>query len=197
MSLTNPMGDFEVTDPKAMRALAHPARLAILSQLQGKGPATATQLSPAVGASPSVTSWHLRHLASYGLVEDWDGGTDRRQRWWQATSRGFRFQAPADAEDAHGHAAYRMLSAQLLRVGLDQVRSWAETTEPDLAPEWRDVTGVSNTTVPVTQKEAEEILGAIDELLGRFVRRRDSGEVPAAARRVRFLRYSLPEAADD
>ncbi len=98
MSLTNPMGDFEVTDPKAMRALAHPVRLAILSRLQTHGPATATQLSPKVGATPSVTSWHLRHLASFGLVEDWHGGTDRRQRWWQATSRGFRYEAPADAD---------------------------------------------------------------------------------------------------
>jgi DNA-binding transcriptional ArsR family regulator len=196
MPLTNPMGDFEVTDPRAMRALAHPVRLAILSQLQQKGPATATQLSPTVGATPSVTSWHLRHLASFGLVEDWDGGTDRRQRWWQATSRGFRFQAPADAGDDHGRAAYRLLSAQLLRAGLDNVREWAEQTEPALEPEWLDVAGVSNTTVPVTREEAEDFLRTVDEMLGRFVRRRDTGEVPAAARPVRFLRYSMPEASD-
>jgi hypothetical protein len=46
-----------------MRALAHPVRLALLEQLQRHGPATASQLSPHVGATPSVTSWHLRHLA--------------------------------------------------------------------------------------------------------------------------------------
>jgi DNA-binding transcriptional ArsR family regulator len=190
------MGDVELTSPKAMRALAHPVRLAILSELQSKGPATATGLSPKVGASPSVTSWHLRHLASFGLVEDYDGGSDRRQRWWQATARGFRYQAPEDPADHSGRAAYRMLSAQMLQAGLDQVRAWGETTEPRLEPEWLQVAGVSNTTVPVTREEAEEILGAIDELLGRFVRRRDNGEVPDAARPVRFLRYSLPEATD-
>jgi hypothetical protein len=74
MSLTNPYGDFELTDPQAMRALAHPVRLAILDRLQRHGPATATQLSPHVGATPSVTSWHLRHLATFGLVEDWERG---------------------------------------------------------------------------------------------------------------------------
>ena len=47
-----------------MRALAHPVRLAILSRLQRHGPATATELSEHVDASPSVTSWHLRHLAA-------------------------------------------------------------------------------------------------------------------------------------
>ena len=91
MSLKNSLGDLELTDPHAMRALAHPVRLAILEQLQRHGPATATRLSPAVGATPSVTSWHLRHLAGFGLVRDSDAGTDRRQRWWKASARGFRF----------------------------------------------------------------------------------------------------------
>ena len=104
------MGDFEITDPKAMRALAHPTRLAILTRLQRLGPATATQLSPEVGATPSVTSWHLRHLAQFGLVLDYDGSTDGRQRWWQAAARGFRFEMP---EDDEGRLAYRMLSAQM------------------------------------------------------------------------------------
>ena len=45
MSLRNPYGDFEITDPQAMRALAHPVRLAALSYLQKNGPATATQLA--------------------------------------------------------------------------------------------------------------------------------------------------------
>ena len=58
-----------------MRALTHPVRLAILSRLQRHGPATATELSEHVDASPSVTSWHLRHLAAFGLVRD----SDRRR----------------------------------------------------------------------------------------------------------------------
>ena len=70
----NPYGDHEITEPGAMRALAHPVRLAILSRLQGHGPATATELSEHVDASPSVTSWHLRHLAAFGLVRDSDSG---------------------------------------------------------------------------------------------------------------------------
>jgi DNA-binding transcriptional ArsR family regulator len=82
MSLTNPLGDFEITDPQAMRALAHPVRLAILVRLQRHGPATATQLSSFVDASPSVTSWHLRHLSSFGLVEDAGPGPVARAPGW-------------------------------------------------------------------------------------------------------------------
>ena len=71
-----------------MRALAHPVRLAILSRLQGDGPSTATALAPLVGATPSVTSWHLRHLAEHGLVRDADVESDGRQRWWEAAGHG-------------------------------------------------------------------------------------------------------------
>jgi DNA-binding transcriptional ArsR family regulator len=197
MSLRNPMGDFEVTDPKAMRALAHPVRLQVLSRLQRYGPSTATQLSADVGATPSVTSWHLRHLATFGLVADWDGGTDRRQRWWQATTRGFRFGAPEDPADEEGRAAYLQLSDAMLRAALEQTRDWMVETEPDLEPEWQAVAGVSNTSVPVTAAEAEEVLTAVDDMLARFVHRRDAGEVPEDARTVRFLRLSLPGSPDD
>ena len=67
--MANPYGDVEL-DARGMRALAHPVRLAILTRLQSDGPSTATRLSESVGASPSVTSWHLRQLAVHGLVRD-------------------------------------------------------------------------------------------------------------------------------
>lgn len=197
MSLTNPFGDFEVTDPQAMRALAHPVRLRILAHLQRRGQSTATRLAPEVGATPSVTSWHLRHLAKFGLVADADAGSDGRQRWWRATARGIRFDAPADDTDAQGLDAYRLLSMQLLSTGLDEIRAWATDTAPHLEPRWLRVSGTSNTTVPMTREEAEEIQLAIEKLLVPYVTRRDSGDVPALARPVKLLRYWLPEAEDE
>lgn len=110
MQSDNRFGDMEITDPKAMRALAHPVRLAILERLQRHGPATATQLSPHVGATPSVASWHLRHLAGFGLVRDAvEGGADRRERRWEAVARGFRFETP---EDEDGRAAAQLLAGR-------------------------------------------------------------------------------------
>src|SRR4051794_5925950 len=102
MSLTGPLGDLPISDPQAMRALAHPVRLAVLTFLQHNGPATATQLSPHVRATPSVTSWHLRHLATFGLVTDADPDEvpgDRRQRWWKAAARGSSVEL-ADGDEA-------------------------------------------------------------------------------------------------
>src|SRR5713226_3824820 len=52
-----------ITDPRAMRALAHPARIAILQHLVVDGPATATECAEIAGLSPSACSYHLRALA--------------------------------------------------------------------------------------------------------------------------------------
>ena len=193
MSLRNPYGDFEITDPQAMRALAHPVRLAALSWLQRNGPATATQLSEHVGASPSVTSWHLRHLASFGLVVDIPppSGSDRRQRWWNAVARGFRYVMPDTAE---GLEAGRLLRAETMNQALESAQAWLAETEPQLDPEWSRMASSANTLLVVTTEEAEEIEASIEQLLTPYVQRRDNGETPPDAGPVRYLRLTLPEA---
>ena len=117
--MTNPYGDVEL-DAQGMRALAHPVRLAILLRLQQHGPDTATGLAPEVGASPSVTSWHLRHLAKHQLVHDAERQGSGRERWWEAV-RGFRFAATDEA----GQDAQRLLSHVLEQVEGDLVGQWS------------------------------------------------------------------------
>lgn len=193
MSLRNPFGDLVVTDPRAMRALAHPVRLAALSYLQRHGPATATQLSEHVGASPSVTSWHLRHLAGFGLVSDADAdadNSDRRQRWWQAKSRGWSLEM---ADDPESQAAGRVLVNELFATAEAQVGSWLSEVEPDLEPAWRRIAGPSNTSLVLGPDELEDLAEEINGLLARYARR-DPAEAPSRARDVRIIRYYLPAA---
>ncbi|GAA3932361.1 ArsR/SmtB family transcription factor [Actinoplanes auranticolor] len=195
MSLTNPFGDLQVTDPQAMRALAHPVRLAILSFLQRNGPATATVLSPHVGATPSVTSWHLRHLAGFGLVTDADPEEvpgDRRQRWWKAKARGFSVTA---GEDPESQVAARALGEQLAAAAQQQVTTWITDVGPGLPARWQRVVGVSNTNVPLTPDELEELSRRIDELIAPYVHRAEA-DAPDGARIVRILRHYLPGADD-
>lgn len=188
----NPFGDLELTEPQAMRALAHPVRLAILSRLQRDGAATATELSEHVGASPSVTSWHLRHLAEFGLVRDSELGSDRRKRYWEASARGFRFQFPDDEE---GQAATRALSRTMLEQAAALPLRWLSETEPLLEPEWRRESGQSNTGVHVTVDELATINAAVEQVLAPYVTR-DQAALPEGARRVSILRYVLPEAGE-
>ncbi|MEV6260764.1 helix-turn-helix domain-containing protein [Streptomyces sp. NPDC051784] len=189
MGSENRLGDIEITDPQAMRALAHPVRLAILDRLQRYGPATATRLAPHVGATPSVTSWHLRHLAGFGLVRDAEGGPDRRERHWEAVARGYRFQAP---EDEEGRSAARALSLEMfVRYG-DLPGRWVAETEPHLDPAWQRASGLANTRVVVSAEELALIEDEIERLLAPYVTR-DPAERPAGSRGVRLLRYALPE----
>lgn len=190
MPLKNPYGDFEITDPQALRALAHPVRIAILDRLQRHGPATATQLAEHVDASPSVVSWHLRHLAGFGLVKDWDGATSRRERWWQAAHRGIRVELP---ETAEGQAAARQLQDAFFAQYASLPEQWLATDEPRLTHEWQRMSGLANTRIVVTEDELRGLLDGIEALMTPYVRRKVK-RPPKGARGVRLLRYVLPEA---
>ncbi|MGI5459052.1 ArsR/SmtB family transcription factor [Streptomyces sp. CA-249302] len=189
----NRLGDVEITDPKAMRALAHPVRLAILERLQRYGPATATQLSPHVGATPSVTSWHLRHLAGFGLVRDAEGSADRRERRWEAVGRGFRFEIP---EDEDGVSAARALFWEMFAQVAEVPERWATEIEPSLEPRWRRVAMLANTRIVVSADELAEIEDAMEAVLAPYVTRA-AGQRPQGARDVRVLRYLLPDGAGE
>ncbi|MGC4747475.1 ArsR/SmtB family transcription factor [Micromonospora sp. DT201] len=194
MSLKNPYGDFEITEPQALRALAHPVRLAILDRLQRHGPATATGLSPHVGATPSVVSWHLRHLATFGLVTDAEGTASKRERWWQAAARGFRFELPDDAE---GQAAGRQLRGEMFARVAEAPQQWLLHDEPRLDAQWRGLAGVADTQFLATPEELRQLEVAIEELLAPYVRRKEDDAPPSGAQAVRMLRYLLPEPGDD
>ena len=68
----------QISDPKAITALAHPLRLDLLELLTAIGPATAARCGRILGVPQANCSFHLRQLARYGFVEDAGPGRDRR-----------------------------------------------------------------------------------------------------------------------
>ncbi len=82
----------DISDPRTMRALAHPVRLALLEALRREGPLTATRAAELLDDSPGNMSWHLQTLAKYGFVEEAGGGRGRSRPWrvvsLTVTSRG-------------------------------------------------------------------------------------------------------------
>src|ERR1700742_3295359 len=126
----------EVTDPLAMRALAHPVRLALLEALADTPSLTATEAGELVGESPANTSFHLRQLAKYGFVEEAEGGTGRR-RPWRIKQLGLRFSDVQD--DAEAARAARALS----RTMRDRYLARAELALKEsraLPEDWRQAT---------------------------------------------------------
>src|SRR5690349_7657239 len=74
-----------LNDPLALRAYAHPLRLALVGLLRREGPLTATQAAARLGDNVPNCSFHLRQLAKYGLVERAEGA-DAREKPWRATA---------------------------------------------------------------------------------------------------------------
>src|ERR1700683_4333725 len=78
-------GRLNLTNPKAIRALAHPVRWALLEALGQAGTLTATQASEMLGESPANCAFHLRTLAKYGFIEEAGGGRGRERPWRAST----------------------------------------------------------------------------------------------------------------
>ena len=185
--MTNPYGDVEL-DAAGMRALAHPVRVRILFELRS-APATATMLSEKVGASPSVSSWHLRHLAEHGLVEDAPELGRGRERFWRQVGTGFRYAVT----DESSFAAAEALQSALDDVSGDVVAQWRHEVAPTLPREWLARSGTQDTTVRLTPEELAEVNRALEGLLAPYIRR---AIPPAGARSVRMVRHVMPAAEE-
>jgi DNA-binding transcriptional ArsR family regulator len=80
----------EITDPKAIRALAHAARLEVISELYSTQVSrTATELAAQTGLTPSAMSYHLRALQKWGIVAPAATAGDARERRWKAAGTDF------------------------------------------------------------------------------------------------------------
>jgi DNA-binding transcriptional ArsR family regulator len=76
----------ELHDPRVLRAIAHPVRSRILTELDASGSLRAADVAARLGIPANSASFHLRQLAKFGLVEeDPEGARDKRDRVWKAT----------------------------------------------------------------------------------------------------------------
>jgi len=75
-------------DPRVLRAIAHPVRNRILTELDAHGPLRAADVAQLLGVPANSASFHLRQLAKFGLVEeDPAAARDKRDRVWALTEQ--------------------------------------------------------------------------------------------------------------
>ncbi|MGH3319376.1 MAG: winged helix-turn-helix domain-containing protein [Streptosporangiaceae bacterium] len=178
-----------ITDPKTMRALAHPTRLALIEALGDAGTLTATEASEIVGESPTNCAFHLRTLAKYGYVEETGEGRGR-QRPWRLAHVGMRFSSGEG--DVEAATASRALGRLLEERWLDRWRQYRDTqhTYPD---EWQDVFGSSQSVHYVTLDEAQQLQREYMDLLLRYRDRlEDPAKRPKGAIPMEALVFTFP-----
>ena len=180
-----------VTDVRALRALAHPDRVAILRLLMAGSARTATECATAVGASPSACSYHLRELERFGfVVRDDAAAADGRTRPWKAAAVGFSLGGPLSEESASGRAVFAALR-EADRVENDRLARLFVEHVDELATEWLDVATFSTFELALTSTELRELVASVDDLL-RPYRVGARSEVPDDARPVHVVLQAFP-----
>src|ERR1700726_709335 len=109
-----------LTDARAMRAVAHPVRMALIELFGYHETLTATQASDLLGESPANCAFHLRTLAKYGFVREAGGGKGRERPWVRA-HRSINLSTEGQA-DYQAELAARTLSAAFGERMLQRIR---------------------------------------------------------------------------
>ncbi len=180
----------QITDPRALRALAHPLRLELVELLGALGQATAAVCARRLATSQASCSFHLRQLAKYGFVEQAPPSKDSRERPWRLTDLEQSWSADA------GPAADQL---ERVFVQREADRILASLVAADDTPAtWRKASFVGGVTVPVTVDELESIRAGLRSFLEPYVQRlSDRTDWPADTRFVRFLLAGTPLALTD
>jgi DNA-binding transcriptional ArsR family regulator len=179
----------EITDPVALRALAHPLRMKLVGMLRTKGPLTATQAAELLGESTGSTSFHLRQLAKYGLVEE-AGGGHGRQKPWRATAQFTNWPSAAQAPGAAAAIA-AINSAVAQRYG-EMLAQWVRTSA-DETPEWQEAAGTGDTILYLTAEEVAGLRRGIEVLLAGLQQRTTQPALrPPGARAIDVITMALP-----
>jgi DNA-binding transcriptional ArsR family regulator len=178
----------ELRDPKDIRALAHPTRLALLEALGMHGELTATEAAALVGESPSSCSFHLRTLAKHGFVEEAGGGSGR-QRPWRLAHLGTSIPT---FEDAERSVAAGALGDMYVERQLGRMRQWRQR-QLEAPAEWRAASTVTEMVSWVTPDELDEINNAARDAIDRYRERMlDPSTRPEGSQPVEILYFSYP-----
>lgn len=174
-----------MTDPRTIKALSHPARIAAIDELYSGRVATSTELAALTDLSASAMGYHMRALEQLGIVERDDSASDGRERPWRAAAQGL---SVAGLETRAQQAAASLLSGAVvdnLRRSIDRYTA-SEATLPE---EWQGKANVDSGVAYLTAEETRALIDAVMAAAEPYRRRaRRKG-----TRRVRIALAVVPD----
>lgn len=186
-------------DTSALRALAHPARLAILGFLRTSGPATVGEVAAAHAIAPGSASFHLRTLARHGFVEETtapsdepDRVADRRTRWWRAAARRTHWEPSDFGGTAEGVAAVQELERSILDGYRDRAVAALER-RGDLSEGWREAAYLTDDILHLSLEDTAELRRDVEALMERWRERSRPAAEAHGARPVALVVQTFPE----
>ena len=181
----------QVTDVRALRALAHPLRNRLLGLLRLDGPSTATLLGQRVGESSGSTSYHLRQLAAYGFVEELPGHGTGRERWWQARHRMTSWQA----DDVTGQPGGDEVQDEMTRLQVTGhgrvLDAWLQQRAA-LGPAWTTAASINDYALRLTPEQARTLADELLAVLDRWSTQHPAAEPADGSELVSVLLDVVP-----
>ena len=154
-------------DATAIKVLAHPLRSRLLSALRAGGPATATALAERIGTNTGATSYHLRKLASVGLVDE-TGEGHGRERWWRAATEMHSFTQRDVIGDPDAQAASDWLRRYYLRSFAERYERWLDI-QKTWPLQWQEAADASDRLVRVSPARLSELQAELAATIERYV----------------------------
>lgn len=180
-----------ISDPRALKALAHPARQRIIDLLHDHDVAiTATQAAAACGLSPSAMSYHLRALEKWGIVERDDSASDGRERPWRAVGSTLNV-GPSALSGIPIAEVAAYLSGFLAPLNEAALRLATRLSEQLRDAPAHVVGTMSRRRLWLTPEEFEHLTAALDHAVAPY-RERSQEEHPQDARPYDAYRILLP-----
>ena len=177
-----------ITDARAMRALAHPLRIALLEAIRRDGELTATRAAELLNESPGNMSWHLQTLAKYGFVEETGKGRGR-SRPWRVSSDSRSFETAMTDPDVA--AAGEALERSFIERTHEQLREWW-SRRLAYPVKWRRAAFMADSVAYLTPAELAAVSDEVHAIFTRFADRRVKGERPAGALPVHLYAHGHP-----
>jgi hypothetical protein len=178
--------EFDLTDPRAMRALAHPVRMALIELLRTHQTITATQASELLGETPANCAFHLRTLGKYGFVREAGGGRGRERPWQAGTTR---IRLRSEQADPRANIAAQVLGEMWRDRWFERARQGLAAPLP---PGWEGTRQASMSRCYLTPEELKQVGDVIVEILSQHEERIDPALRPEGALPVDLMFFAYP-----
>lgn len=174
-----PKGDVVLTDASAVRALAHPARLAVIDALYAGEVLTATQCAALAGITPSAMSYHLRALEKHGIVVRAEASADGRERPWMRAGDRLSTSLREQGKPGRGAAAASgLLVEQSMALDSERLRRAMASDHDDT---WARTTTYSRDLLVLTPDEARELRDSIEAVVAPYLAEKRRTKRPKGA----------------
>jgi DNA-binding transcriptional ArsR family regulator len=175
------------TEPRALRAVAHPVRIELLALLRTDGPLTASRCSERLGLTAKVCSYHLQILGKYGLIEETGDGKGRA-RPWRLAAAGVTYVHKPGVDDGAAEASdqlARTLLARDVRIIGDFI-----SRRHELPAAWRNVSALLGDELRLSPEQLSSLSRDLVVTLTRYAKL--SAQALPGTRPVHVALYAVP-----